>query len=75
MICLACDGKIKPIKEDSQTWKRKYHKKCWHERFIYYGLVDKCEKLGITKGATLPYDPTDRKRNCYEDYLKRCCTK
>ncbi len=59
MICFACDGKMKPIKEDSQTWKRKYHKKCWHERFTYYGLVDKCEKLGIVN----------------EDYLKRCCTK
>lgn len=59
MICLACDGKLKPIKEDLQTWKRKYHKKCWHERFMYYDLVNKCEKLGIVN----------------EDYLKRCCMK
>ena len=29
--CLACDKKLRPIKEDRdyKHWERKYHKKCW----------------------------------------------
>ena len=32
--------KLREIKEDEdyQSWKRKYHKKCWNERNIYSNL-------------------------------------
>lgn len=48
MYCLACDGKLPKIKEDSvySNWNRKYHKKCWKERYIYYNLYERCLELG-----------------------------
>lgn len=49
MKCLCCDKKLKEINSDSDynNWKRKYHKKCWNERFIYLDIIEKCKKQKI----------------------------
>lgn len=47
MICLACEKKIKGIKEDSEytEWNRKFHKNCWRDRNIYFNLYLRMLKL------------------------------
>ncbi len=55
MICLACNGNMKPIKEDSQTWKRKYHKSCWKDRNINYNIYLKTLNLPNCTPTNLEY--------------------
>lgn len=46
MFCLACDKKLKDIKEDKffNNWTRKYHKKCWNERLIYLQMRENIKR-------------------------------
>jgi len=46
MNCLSCGKKLKEIKEDLDynNWERKYHKKCWNEKNIYFNLYLKASK-------------------------------
>lgn len=47
MNCLCCGKKLKEIKEDLDysNWQRKYHKKCWNEKNIYFNLYLKTLNL------------------------------
>ena len=60
MFCLACNKKMKEIKQDSdyKNWNRKYHKSCLKNSNIYLGLIEKCKSLGLS----IP-----------EEYKKRAC--
>ena len=57
MNCLCCGKKMRNIKEDADylTWERKYHKKCWNERNIYYVLYLKTLKIENHNPNTLKY--------------------
>ena len=60
MICLACNKKLKEIKQDSDynNWNRKYHKSCLKNSNVYLGLIEKCKSLG------LPISEEYKKRAC-----------
>lgn len=47
MNCQCCGKKLRTINADLDfnNWARKYHKKCWDERNIYYDLYLKVSKL------------------------------
>lgn len=47
MNCLACEKKIRGIKEDCDytEWNRKFHKNCWRDRNVYFNLYLKTLKI------------------------------
>ena len=57
MNCLCCGKKMRNIKEDADysKWERKYHKKCWNERNIYYVLYLKTLKIENYNPNTLKF--------------------
>ena len=63
MFCLSCDKKLRGIKEDMDysKWQRKYHKKCWSESNIYYGIFQQCLKLENPNPEILEYY---KKKSC-----------
>ena len=60
MFCLACDKKLKEIKQDFdyKNWNRKYHKSFLKNSNTYLALIQKCKSLNLP----IP-----------EDYKKRAC--
>lgn len=65
MFCKACSKKIVKIEEDENfdNWKRKYHKKCWKDRNIYYSSYLKMCKIENCNPKTLELY---RKLSCME---------
>lgn len=63
MNCQCCDGKLKRINADSDfnNWNRKYHKKCWKDRNLYYNLYLKASQISGYDEKKLEYY---RKRSC-----------
>ncbi len=47
MNCQCCGKKLRNINADKDfnNWTRKFHKKCWDERNIYYDLYLKASQL------------------------------
>ncbi len=57
MNCLCCGKKIRGINEDLDynNWTRKYHKKCWNEKNIYYNLYLKIMNIPDYNPKTLEF--------------------
>ena len=57
MNCLCCGKKMRGIKEDGDysKWERKYHKKCWNERNMYYDIYLRVSENRNYNPKTLEY--------------------
>ena len=57
MNCLCCGKKMQKINQDVDysKWERKYHKKCWSERNMYYNLYLKIQKFENWNPKTLEF--------------------